>query len=72
MQVKVVIRGSPYSAVALGAIGEVVSKKYVGRPIEQWKVLFAHGATWTFYPDELEVLHDNEKAAIKIGAGAHA
>ncbi len=72
MQVKVVVRGSPYSTVAIGAIGEVVLKKYVNTKVEQWTVLFRPGVVWTFYPDELEVLHDEEEAAPRVGAGAHA
>ena len=70
MQVKVVIRGSPYRAIAVGAVGEVIGRKYVGTKIEQWKVLFSSGATWTFYPDELEVIHGNEEETI-VSAGAH-
>lgn len=70
MQVKVIIRGSPYSSVALDAVGEVVARKYVGTNIEQWKVLFSNGATWTFYPDELKVIHGKEEEVL-VSAGAH-
>lgn len=70
MQVKVVVRGSPYRSVSIGAVGEVIRRKYVGTKIEQWKVLFANGATWTFYPDEVEVIHGNKEESL-ISAGAH-
>lgn len=68
MQVKVIVKGSPYSAVTVGAIGEVMSVKYAGTKIEQWKVRFANGATWTFYPDELQVIDADKET---ISAGAH-
>ena len=71
MQVRVVVRGSPYRSVAVGAIGEVVGKKYIDTKVEQWRVLSPSGATWTFYPDELEVIYDNEEKAAAISAGAH-
>ena len=67
MQVKVIIRGSPYSAVAVGAVGTVVSRRYVETKIEQWHVRFSNGAEWTFYPDELEVLNGGNKAALSAG-----
>jgi len=70
MQVKVIIKGSPYSAVAAGAIGEVVEKKYSSTKIEQWKVLFSNGTIWTFYPDELEVI-DATTDERTVSAGAH-
>ena len=72
MQVRVVVRGSPYRAVAVGATGEVISKRYVDTKVEQWRVLFPGGAKWTFYSDELEVIYGNEEeAAAAISAGAH-
>ncbi len=67
MMVKVVVRGSPYRSVSVGAVGQVISKQYVGTKIEQWKVLFSNGVTWTFYPDELEVLNA-EKEKRRPGA----
>lgn len=70
MQVKVVVRGSPYRSVSIGAVGEVIRRQYVGTKIEQWEVLFANGATWTFYTDEVEVIHGNKEEAL-ISAGAH-
>jgi len=48
----------------------VVEKKYVSTKIEQWKVLFSNGTTWTFYPDELEVI-DATAEERTVGAGAH-
>ena len=71
MQVKVVVRGSPYSAVAVGAVGEVVSKKYLGTKIEQWEISFTNGVTWNFYPDELEVINATKEES-RVGAGRHS
>ena len=67
MQVRVTIRGSPYSAVAVGAVGTVVSRRYVETKIKQWHVRFSNGAEWTFYPDELEVLNGENQAALSAG-----
>lgn len=71
MQVRVVVRGSPYRAVAVGAVGKVISRKYVGTKIEQWRILFPGGAKWTFYPDELEVLNAHKEDELVASSGSH-
>ena len=60
MRVQVCVRASPYTAVARGAIGEVVERKRIGTVYEQLKVRFPGGIIGSFYPDELEVLDDSE------------
>lgn len=60
MRVKVRVKGSPYRAVSAGAVGEVVGRKYLNTVHEILKVQFLGGVIWSFYPDELAVL-DNEE-----------
>ncbi len=47
-------------AVKRGAIGEVVERKFLNTPYEILKVQFKGGVVWSFHPDEIEVL-DNEE-----------
>ena len=60
MMVKVRVRGSPYMVVKRGAIGEVVERKFLNTVHEILKVRFKGGVVWSFHPDEIEVL-DNEE-----------
>jgi hypothetical protein len=60
MMVRVRVKGSPYRAVKRGAIGRVVERKFLGTPSEILKVRFQDDTIWSFYPDELEVLDDEE------------
>ena len=47
-------------AVKRGAIGEVVERKFLNTIYEILKVRFKGGVVWSFHPDEIEVL-DNEE-----------
>jgi len=60
MRVKVRVKGSPYKAVSEGSIGEVIGRKFLSTAHEILKVRFTGGVVWSFHPDELEVL-DNEE-----------
>ena len=57
MMVRVRVRGSPYAAVKLGAVGEVVERRYVGTTYEILKVRFPRGIIWSLHPDEIEGLN---------------
>ncbi len=54
------VRGSPYRAVKPGRTGVVLERKFLSTPYELLKVEFGDGTLWSFHPDELEVL-DNEE-----------
>ena len=60
MMVRVKVRASPYYAVKRGSVGKVVGRKFLNTVYEILKVEFKGGVVWSFHPDELTVL-DNEE-----------
>lgn len=60
MRAKITARNSLYSDVKRGSIGEVVDRKYINTTLEVWRVLFPSGGSRLFYPDEVELIDDEQ------------
>lgn len=60
MMVRVRVKGSPYKAVRVGVLGEVLSRKRIGTAYELLTVRFKDGSVWSFYPDEVELLEEEK------------
>ncbi len=54
--VRVKVKGSPYKAVKVGVVGEIIHRERINTTSELLKVEFKDGTVWSFYPDELELL----------------
>ncbi|KKN84433.1 hypothetical protein LCGC14_0288950 [marine sediment metagenome] len=57
---RVLVKGSPYRAVKVGAIGKVINHERINTTLELVVVEFKDGTHWRFYRDEIEFLEEEQ------------